>query len=286
MDQAPKNVVNYEGPTLVRFQDATRFLWGDDESQHVNDYIYGKNARIGCVVFTLRPGKFFKISGAWKPFYNQHRFYYVVQGQLTIQDPETGDVVVAEAGEAVHWRGAKWHFGYNFSQQEVFVLDWYAPQERPQNITEIEYNKTKPGLGEIMSGRQDLLEHWPEAYANTRAAAFENGSVVKLTADDSINFVQGEDNPILERIFVSSEELTGGTIDLLPSQRSDDRIHPGEKIIFALNGKVNVYLPQTYDWFELFERDALYLPAGTVHQIWNYSDEPASLAFKVVPAYA
>jgi hypothetical protein len=53
-----------------------------------------------------------------------------VQGQLTIQDPENGEIcglVVAEAGEAVHWCGAKWHCGYNFNQQEAFVLDWYAP---------------------------------------------------------------------------------------------------------------------------------------------------------------
>ena len=58
VNQSPKNVTSFDGPTLVRFQDATRFLWGDDESQHVNDYIYGRNARIGCVVFTLRPRGF------------------------------------------------------------------------------------------------------------------------------------------------------------------------------------------------------------------------------------
>lgn len=284
-EQAPKKVITFEVPTLVRFNDATRFLWGDNEAQYVNDYIYGKNSKIGCVVFTLRPGAFFKVSSAWKPFYKQHRFYYVVQGELTIHDPETGDVVIAKAGEAVHWRGAKWHFGYNFSQEEVFVLDWYAPQERPQHITEQEFAKTKPNLAEIVDGRWDLLNTWPEAFYDCSGKNFQNGSVVKLTRDHAVNVVHGTEHPVLERIFVSTPELTGGTVDLLPAQRSDNQSHPGEKIIFSLKGRVNVYLPETYDWFELLANDVLYLPANVQHQYWNYSDKPSSFAFQVVPAY-
>lgn len=284
-EQAPKNVTVYDRPTLTRFSEATRFLWGDDESQYVNDYIYGKNERMGCVVFTLRPGGFFKVSSAWKPFYNQHRFYYVVSGQLTIQDPEAGHVVVVNPGEAVHWRGAKWHFGYNFGSEEVFVLDWYAPQERPQSITEIEFNKTKPTLDKIASGREDLLGHWPEALADARRSDYQDGSVVKLTEDDALNFVQGDKYPVLERIFVSTEELTGGVCTLKPGHQGENRSHPGEKIIFALDGRLNVYLPETYDWFELHEKDVLYLPSDTVHQLWNYGDIDTSFAFKVVPNY-
>jgi len=285
VDQAPKNVTVYQGPTLVRFHQATRFLWGDDESQHVNDYIYGKNERIGCVVFTLRPGGFFKVSSAWKPFYKQHRFYYVVSGQLAIHDPETGHAVVANPGEAVHWRGAKWHFGYNFGPEEVFVLDWYAPQERPQSITEMEFNKTKPVLGQISPGRGDLLRHWPEMLGATRSRDYGDGSIVKLTPNDTLNFVQGEARPVLERLYVSTEELTGGVCTLMPGHRGENRTHPGEKIIFALNGRLNVYLPDTYDWFELHEKDALYLPSNTVHQCWNYGDKETSFAFKLVPTY-
>lgn len=284
-DQSPKNVAEYDGPTKVSFQDATRFLWGDEEAQYVNDYIYGKNARIGCVVFTLRPRGFFKVSTTWKPYYNQHRFYYVVRGQLTIQDPESGDVVVAIPGDAIHWRGAKWHFGYNFSDEEVFVLDWYAPQERPQSVTEVEFAKTKPELAEAKAGRDDLLGRWPAAASTKRSDDLEKGSVVRLTIDDTLNFVHGKDNPLLERIFVSTDELTGGVVDLLPGQRGDSRSHAGEKVIFALRGKVNIYLPETFDWFELNPKDALYLPANTPHQFWNYSAEPSSLAFHIVPGY-
>ena len=80
-EPAPKNVTRFDGPTLVRFAEATRFLWGGgEESGEVNDYVYGKNARIDCTIFTLSPGRFFRLPGDWKPFFDQHRFYCVVQG--------------------------------------------------------------------------------------------------------------------------------------------------------------------------------------------------------------
>jgi uncharacterized RmlC-like cupin family protein len=34
------------------------------------------------------------------------------------------------------------------------------------------------------------------------------------------------------------------------------------------------------------EWDLLYLPGGVQHQYWNYSDQPSSFAFMVVPTYA
>ena len=105
--QAPKGVRMFREPMLVRHGEATRFLWGDAESQQVNDIIYGRNERIACLYFSLRPGGFFRSSKTWKALFDQHRFYYVVQGRLAIQDPERGDVAVAEAGEEVDDDGGR-----------------------------------------------------------------------------------------------------------------------------------------------------------------------------------
>ena len=57
-------------------------------------------------------------------------------------------------------------------------------------------------------------------------------------------------------------------------------------MIFVTEGKLHVYLPESYDWFELDAWDVLYLPANTPHQYWNYTDKPLSFAFMVVPRYA
>ncbi len=282
-EQAPRSVTLFDGPTLVRWQEATRFLWGDAESGEVNDLIYGRNSRIGCTVFSLAPGRSFRLSGDWKPFFDQHRFYYVVEGALAIQDPETGDVAVAEAGEAVHWRGARWHFGYNFGDREVVVLDWYAPQERPLDVSEIAFGRTKPGLGAVNGMRGDLRGAWPASKAASRAAALGEGRVVRLTRADALNAVHGRRNPVLLRYFVTTPELAAGIVELAPSQCSDTIDDDGEKVIYVLEGRVHVHLPETFDWFELFERDVLYLPPATGHRIWNYGGSRAALAFETVP---
>jgi len=283
---APKGLKPLKGPMVVRHRDAARFLWGDGKSGEVADVIYGRNEVIGTLLFKLRPGGYFKSSDTWKSFFDQDRFYYVVKGEIAVQDPETGEIAVARAGEAVHWRGAKWHFGYNFSATECIVLDWYAPQERPPSVTELEFGATKPKLTTEKPGRTELLGQWPAMLAQTKADAQSKGGMITATRQSALHFVQGESHPVMESLFVSTKELTAGTVDLMAGARSDNRSHPSDKVIFVTSGKLHVYLPTSYDWFELDEWDLLYLPPGVAHQYWNYSDRPLTFAFMVVPKYA
>jgi quercetin dioxygenase-like cupin family protein len=283
---APKGLKPLTGPMVVRHREAARFLWGDEKSGEVADVIYGRNEVIGTLLFKLKPGGYFRSSDTWKSFFDQDRFYYVVKGEIAVQDPETGEVAVARAGEAVHWRGAKWHFGFNFSANECVVLDWYAPQERPPHVTELEFGATKPKFTIAKPGQSELLGQWPAAAAATRAKAQSQGGMITATKQGALHFVHGDKHPVMESLFVSTRELTAGTVDLMAGARSDNRSHPSDKVIFAISGKLHVYLPGTYDWFELDEWDLLYLPPGVQHQYWNYSDKPLTFAFMVVPRYA
>lgn len=283
---APKGVVPFDRARLVRYAEATRFLWGDETSGQVADVIYGRNEKIGALTFRLKPGGFFRSSDTWKSYFDQHRYYYVVQGELTIQDPGSGDVAVARTGEVIHWRGAKWHFGYNFTGEETIVLDWYAPQERPPHVPEIEFGATKPQFETGRPGRLDRLGRWPDLLTESRQEAHRSGAVSTVTPGDALHFVHGETYPVRESIFVSSRELTAGIVSLGPSARSEDRSHPSDKVIFNLTGRLHVYLPRTFDWFELNQWDVLYLPPGTPHQYWSYTAEPVTFAFMVVPSYA
>lgn len=283
---APRHVNPLKGPTFVRHRDASRFLWGDRKSGEVADIVYGRNERIATLIYKLKPGGYFKSSESWKSFFDQHRFYYVLKGELAVKDPETGETALARAGEAVHFRGARWHFGYNFAADECVVLDWYAPQERPPHVSELEFGLTKPTFRTERSGRSEFLGKWPDALASARAEAASAGGMITLTKRDALPFIYGDENPILELLYASTKELTAGTVDLMAGARSDDRTHPSDKIIFVTAGKLHVYLPETFDWFELDEWDMLYLPPKTRHQYWNYTDQPLSFAFLVVPAYS
>jgi quercetin dioxygenase-like cupin family protein len=275
----------FKGPTLVRYAEAARFLWGDAESHQVADLVYGRGERISSVVFSLRPGEYFKTSKSWKPFYDQDRFYYVVQGQLTIQDPATGEVAVADEGEAIYWSGAKYHFGYNFGGRETLVLDWYAPPERPPDVPEATVSPLKPDLAQELGGRYELLGQWPAQRLPVQTAAWRDGGVVTIRRQDCLHLILGSDNPALVSLFVSSPVLTAGIMDLLPGRSTEAETHPGDEVMFATRGQLNVYLPDTRDWFELHPRDSLFIPEGVKHQYYNYSDEMLELVFAVAPHY-
>jgi gentisate 1,2-dioxygenase len=282
---SPKGVAAFDKAQLVRYADAARFLWGDEKSGQVADIIYGRNAAISALVFKLKPGGFFRSSDTWKSYFDQHRYYYVVQGELTIQDPSSGDVAVAKAGEVIHWQGAKWHFGYNFTSGETIVLDWYAPQERPPHIPEVVFAETKPSFRTGKAGRFDLLGKWPGNLAASREKTQQEGGVIAITQADALHFLYGETHPIRESIFVSSGELTAGVVDVVAGARSENRSHPGHKVIFNLTGQLHVYLPDSFQWFELNKWDVLYIPPNASHQYWSYTAEAAKFAFMVVPNY-
>lgn len=275
----------FEGPMLVRRSEATRFLWGDEESGQVSDLIYGRGDRISAVIYALGPGHWFGASETWKPLYDQHRFYYVVQGSLAIRDPESGDVARADAGEAITWRGSRYHFGYNFGNDEAIVLDWYAPQERAPDVPETAVMGAKRELRETRGGRYELLGAWPDGRADERGRILDEGGVATVGPRDALQFVHGERKPLLVSILSSSSDLTAGTFELRAGTMSEPEQHPGDEVVYALSGRLNVLLTESGDWFELNPLDCAFLPEGTTHQYWSYGAQVTRAAFCVAPRY-
>ena len=79
-------------------------------------------------------------------------------------------------------------------------------------------------------------------------------------------------------LVCSTDMLTTGIVDLHPAQESELISHPGDKVIYSLEGRINVYLPdETPNWWELNPGDAGFIPAGCRHAFFNTSDRPAKL---------
>jgi quercetin dioxygenase-like cupin family protein len=275
----------FRQPTLVRKVDAKRFLWGDEESGQVSDLIYGRGERLSAVIFMLGPGHWFGASRIWKPLYDQHRFYYVAQGTLAIHDPESGEVAVATFGQAITWRGARFHLGYNVGDDEVVVLDWFAPPERPPDVPERATMASKRSLEDVVGGRYQLLGRWPDRRPDTRRQTLAEGGLTTVGPETALNFVHGTRLPLLVSILTSSDDLTGGTFSLRGSSKSEPEQHPGDEVIFCLEGKLHVHLLEHGDWLELDPLDCAFLPSGTKHEYWSYGAERAFAAFCVAPTY-
>jgi quercetin dioxygenase-like cupin family protein len=272
-------------PMLVRQCEATRFLWGDEESGQVSDLIYGRGERISAVSYALGPGHWFGASKVWKPRYDQHRFYYVAQGALAIHDPESGQVEVATRGQAITWRGARYHFGYNAGSDDVLVLDWFAPPDRRPDEPELGTMPAKPDLGAVVEGRHELLGAWPDRRPEVLARTLAEGALATVGPETALHFVHGSRHPMLVSILSSSSVLTAGTFSLAAGRRSEPEQHPGDEVVYAVSGRLHVHLTEGGGWFELNPLDCLYIPEGVPHEYWSYGAAPAAAVFCVAPRY-
>jgi quercetin dioxygenase-like cupin family protein len=217
--------------------------------------------------------------------YDQHRFYFVVQGSLAIHDPESGEVVLAGPGEAITWQGSRYHFGYNVGDDEVVVLDWFAPPDRPPGVPESVTMPAKRQVGKTRGGRYELLGEWPNRLPDDRRRATESGSMVSVGISNALHIIQGERPPTLVSILSSSEHLTAGTFALRGSAKTDREQHPGDEVVYCLSGRLHVHLPDSGQWFELHPLDCAFIPQGTTHSYWSYGADRSTAVFCVAPRY-
>ncbi|HYN88688.1 MAG TPA: cupin domain-containing protein [Ardenticatenaceae bacterium] len=270
----------FSGPTAIPSQAVTRHLWGDDASGEVADWIYASTDKIHQLVFGLPPGRAFRHSDAYRTIFAADEVLYVLSGTMVISNPETGEVHRVRPGEAAFFRRDTWHHAFNYSTEQLRVLEYFAPP--PSQGTSGAYAQTKPYLA-TPSYTQD---QWI-GQAATRQSAEGSFTIRVLREADVLWRLEGQEQPALVGILASTEHLTVGTIELLPGQRTDVHAHGGDESLYLLEGTLNVRVPENDGprWFELNPRDGFYIPQGTPHQYYNVSDRMVKLIFGVAPSY-
>jgi quercetin dioxygenase-like cupin family protein len=266
-------------PRLLRCGDVPLWLWGDAASHRVSDRLYATSDKIHFIMFSLRPGAYWRHSDTFKPVYGADEGYYVLQGRLTLHNPQTGEVCLVNEGEALHFRRDTWHYGYNITTRETLVLEAFAPV--PADITPDELARAAPPLPEVRSGRYELLGDWPW---NSEAAR-QVQTLRVLRPPDWLHIIAGEKTPLLVSLFVATDKLTMGCFSLLPGIETDVESHPGDEVAVVVEGRVNLHLPGANGLFDLRRHDGFFVPGGVQHQYYNPSDQPATVVFGVAPKY-
>ena len=82
-----------------------------------------------------------------------------------LANPETGEVHLAEKGEAVFFRRDTWHHGFNYSNESLRVLEVLAPP--PSSGSCGQYALAQPALVTGKYTRDELLGDWPSAKARS-----------------------------------------------------------------------------------------------------------------------
>jgi quercetin dioxygenase-like cupin family protein len=274
--QGPRGIA-YQKATLIKAADAPRFLWGDEKAGYVSDWIYGSSPKIHMMSFELPVGARFGNSPDFKTYYNCAETYHCLRGEFTFHCPETGEVHVLARGDTLYFPPDTWHWGYNFGAETSVVLECLTL--RVEEAVEA-YAAKQPWLADIRYGQRELMGRYRPGDSRGRQRA------TLARAGDYLYEIVGEHRPMRVGLVCCTDMLTVGIIDLHAGQESEIITHPGDKVIYGLGGRGNVYLPdENPNWWELGPDDAGFIPGGTRHGFFNTSDDMAKLIFGVAPTY-
>src|SRR5918995_1419569 len=145
MNRRPSPRPTFAGPTRIRRDDATMHLWGDEEAGFVGDRIYVSTNQIHLIELTLPPRGRFTHSDENRTVFAADEVYHVVEGELLLTNPETGEAELISAGESLFFRRDTWHHGVNRSpDRPMRALEFMAPP--PATGSSSAYARTRPLL--------------------------------------------------------------------------------------------------------------------------------------------
>lgn len=259
-------------PTLVRANETSLLLWGDERTGFVNDQFHAQSTQLILVTITMPPGRRFHHSDISKPVYTGHAGLYVLEGQYTVQFPDTGEVRVAEQGEILLLRGPQWHFGYNFSDRELRVLETISPLAPPGALEHLVCPSPEAGFD------PRAIQDFPA----TRAVPL----LEVISRRTALNVVAGERHPTLLRVLASTDKLTVAVFDLIGGQRTDVFKFSRDATLYVERGRLNVRIQAGSVWEELNPGDAYFFPGGTAWEVFNHGAGGASAHMAIAGNFA
>jgi len=265
----------YHEPTVVRLDDAVQHTWGDEISGKVFDRLFVSSSKIHHLVFELAPHAGFTHSDAYRTIFAAHEVMYVLNGELVLANPETGEVVRALPGEAVAFGPDTWHHGFNESGETLRILEFFAPP--PSTGTSGAYARTKPLLERSTYTRDELLAAWPaEVYPRTTLRV--------VREPDYLWRIEGDERRSLFGVIASSPDLTVGKLRLPSGGGTDPRRHGGDMSLMVVEGELTAFASDGIER-ELHTLDGYYVPEGEVYRLENRSSSPAAIVCGVAPRY-
>ena len=269
----------FDKPTHIPYASITRHLWGEENAGLVDDWIYASTDKIHQLVFGLQPGGFFKHTDAFRTIFGADEVLYVLSGTFGLANPQTGEVQVAKAGEALFFRKDTWHHGFNLGDEPVRVLEYFAPP--PSQGTSGPYARTKELVTENRYLQDGMMGRWPmEAAASGQAARS-----IRCATPICSGALTSETQGAFTGLYCATEHLTVGRTSILTGKRTGMETHKGDECIYVLSGSLNIHVPDAEGqvWFELNPRDGFYIPAGYHHQYYNMGQGNAEFVFGIAP---
>jgi hypothetical protein len=251
-------------PTLIRSADVPCVVWGDDESGFVNDLFYVLSEGMVFVTITIPRGGFFRSSDKNRAFFDTHECLYVLEGEYTVQNPETGETRIARRGEMVFMPEKCWLYGYNFADTELRLLECIAPPTNQAALAHVPRPKT-------------IKEFDSAAFEDFRTAQASEARFHIRGRENAVNAVIGGAHPVLFRVLASTERVFLSEIVLRPNSRSAALRFPFDVCYHGMEDIIHIHAFESGDYLPLQRADVAFLPANTPHRLFNHSSRALPL---------
>lgn len=270
-------------PLLLTKKDALSRTYGEPAHQ-IASYTYLSTNRIHISQFSVLPGQYFVPAG----IHGGDESYFMLEGELTILNPEIGSMCTAKKGDVVLIPKGSMHQPYNFSNGTGTLLCAIAPHvkydEEDEKVIE---QDTKDNLvySNWGHGNINMLGHWPIP----GPAARKKKEIIMTRSDESLHIIRGGENPVLWTFGVSNDFIHMGKITVPGDSISDEEIHQGDEVIFPLTGPVSILGGENEKGlpfgarFEVSEGEGFFIPEGTRHRYRNFSNMAVTVCFAIAP---
>lgn len=261
-------------PRVIRRDDTVAHVWGDTESGFVTDRVISSTDQLHVLEFDLPPGGEFRHSDNNKTVFGADVLYYVLEGSLLLTNPQTGEVVRAEAGTGRLFHRGTWHNGFNGSStQAVRVLEFFSPP--PSRGAASEFARSQPSLETTRYADPRWEGRWPAARDESVAASSFH-AVSALTA--LLSFRDNAPSHLVATL-VDTEFLTVTENTVQPGHVEEFRPVTAESVIVSTAGELWVDVWSESVGFQatsvLRPGDSMYLPIGCSERMLVRSSEPA-----------
>ena len=282
---------NEKKPFKVTKDMRVPFIYGF-ETTEIENNVHVSTDNLNIVEWILAPGSHI---GPAARHLSGDECYYVLEGELTVCNPETGESFIIKTGEAILIPQETRHQGFNFTKERIVVLACMAPKiwtkETGSIIPDVESPRFLKGPEEPKYGKPspiysipkvrrniDALGSWPAPGPKMR----EEKLLIVVKPDDNLTLIHGKERHILFSFLVSSDYMHVAIVTVPVAATSEFEKHAGDEVVSVLEGELCIRIynegdgeqgETAFPHVKIEPGDSMLIPEGTSHQYINFTSD-------------
>jgi mannose-6-phosphate isomerase-like protein (cupin superfamily) len=278
------------------------FLYGFETTQ-VENQVFASTDKVFMAEWILPPGGHYEPAGL---HLHGDECYYLLEGEATAFNAETGETFVFRAGDAMLIPQCTRHQIYNVGAERVVAVACVAPKiwaddgmgtVVPQAASPRFYKgpseptygpPPSPYLLPRLRRSLDSLGSWPAPGPELRKAK----QLVIIRPEDQLALLHGKDRHVRFSFVVSNDYMHLAVLAVPVAGVSEFETHEGDEVVNVLEGELCVRISAsadersddaTYPHVRLNRREKMLIPAGTRHQYLNFTNGVVKAYVAVAP---